>query len=282
MQFGKNGHKEEEPRRTWRKERPYAAQKARLRDQVPYLAVEREPEAPAEAGGPGDVLRVATYNVHRWTGLPGGNRWHPALATRVIEELDADVIALQEALRPFDRDDPLERIADERGYYLTFVSTRVHRRGELGNAVLSRWPMSAVFTIDLSFSRLEQRSAVATQFKGTAGTVSVVATHLALVDRTRHRQVHSLLEHPHLQGPVVLLGDMNAWRRCRATRTLDDAFTALQGTRDWPASFPATKPVLALDRIYARGARVVSLHAHDTAAARRGSDHLPVLATIRL
>ena len=40
--------------------------------------------------------------------------------------------------------------------------------------------------------------------------------------------------------------------------------------------------MLALDRVYARGAEVGRLEAHTSAAARRASDHLPVIAQIRL
>jgi endonuclease/exonuclease/phosphatase family metal-dependent hydrolase len=92
-----------------------------------------------------------------------------------------------------------------------------------------------------------------------------------------------LLGHPDLQGPVVLLGDMNAWRRCPATRELDHAFTEeLHHNRAWPSSFPVARPVLALDRIYARGAQISELQTHASEAALQGSDHLPVHATIML
>ncbi|HEX8386671.1 MAG TPA: hypothetical protein VF576_10830, partial [Rubricoccaceae bacterium] len=50
----------------------------------------------------------------------------------------------------------------------------------------------------------------------------------------------------------------------------------------WPASYPSVRPVLALDRLYARGARVLDIRAHTSAAARRGSDHLPVVATVEV
>jgi endonuclease/exonuclease/phosphatase family metal-dependent hydrolase len=40
--------------------------------------------------------------------------------------------------------------------------------------------------------------------------------------------------------------------------------------------------VLALDRIYTSGVRVVDITAHDTLASQRASDHLPVVARIRL
>ena len=258
-----------------RRERRLALQAA-----VPYLALVR---APAEPGPVPEALprriRVATYNVHRWSGVNGRGTPDAGLAGSVISEVAADVLALQEVLRPFDAEDPLPALADPRHLHVAFVATRAHRRGELGNAILSRWPITSVFALDLSFSRLERRSALAVQFKFGTWPLSVVATHLALVDRTRHRQVRSILDHPRLQGPVVLLGDLNAWRASRATRDLEDALGAHDNLA-WPASFPAGRPMFALDRIYARGAQVQSLEAHASGAARRASDHLPVVATL--
>ncbi len=256
--------------------------RALLAKQLPYLASVRPPAVPAPIPPFDDWFEVATYNVHRWSGVTGGRRWMPELASDVIVELGSDVIALQECLRPGENEDPLERIADELQLYLAFVSTRAHRGGELGNAILSRWPMTGVFTLDLSQGRLERRSAIAAQFRGDSRSVAVVATHLGLVDRTRERQVRSLLSHPQLQGPTILLGDMNAWRRCAATRQLDREFTKRHHNKSWPATFPSARPVLALDRVYARGAQVEQIRTHRSRLARRGSDHLPVIATIQL
>jgi endonuclease/exonuclease/phosphatase family metal-dependent hydrolase len=258
-----------------------AARRDALSAAIPYLAVVKAPSLPRAGTMLGGELTVATYNVHRWAGLNGTRAPDPARAGYVISEIDADILALQEVLRPFDEEDPLERLADALRLHLAFVTTRVHRRGEIGNAILSRWPITSVFSLDLSFSRVERRAAVAAQFHGEHGSLSVVATHLALVDRTRHRQVESILRHPQLQGPVVLLGDLNAWRNCRATRALD---RELVGGAEvtWPRTFPASRPVLALDRVYARGAEIHDVAAHGSAAARRASDHLPVLARVRL
>jgi endonuclease/exonuclease/phosphatase family metal-dependent hydrolase len=229
----------------------------------------------------GRELKVATYNVHRWAGMNGTRSPDAARAGFVITELGADVIALQEVLRPFDVEDPLEQLAESLKLHLAFVATRVHRRGEVGNAILSRWPITSVFSLDLSFSRVERRSAIAVQFSGEAGTLAIVATHLALVDRTRRRQVESILGHPQLQGAVLLAGDMNAWRRCKATRALEEEMFVERGIT-WPRTFPASRPVLALDRIYARGVEILEVEAHRSPAARRASDHLPVVADVRI
>lgn len=249
---------------------------------TPHLCLLRAPAASTRTGPMDREFQVATYNVHRWTGLNGRTRPDPARAGLVISELDADVIALQEVLRPLWGEDPLEQLADSLSLHVAFAATRVHRRGELGNAILSRWPIAGVSMLDLSFSRLERRVAVVAEFECATGMLSVVATHLALGDRTRHRQVRSLLDHRLLRDrPALLLGDMNAWRQCKATRALDDAMGSHHNAK-WPASFPAPRPVLALDRIYSRDAEVLQLRAHATRAAQRASDHLPIVARIRV
>jgi endonuclease/exonuclease/phosphatase family metal-dependent hydrolase len=166
--------------------------------------------------------------------------------------------------------------------HVAFAATRVHKRGEIGNAILSRWPIAGVSMLDLSFSRMEARVAVSARLRFDSGPLDIVATHLALADRTRHRQVRALLEHPDLQtAPTLLLGDMNAWRQCKATQALDEALRDHHNL-DWPASFPSAAPVFSLDRVYSRGVKVLELKAHMTRAAQRASDHLPVIARVRL
>jgi endonuclease/exonuclease/phosphatase family metal-dependent hydrolase len=231
----------------------------------------------------GQEITVASYNVHRWTGHNGRARPDAARAAFVISEIDADVIALQEVLRPYQGTDPLEGLCNGLGLHLAFAATRMHKRGELGNAILSRFPITAISVLDISLSRLERRGALAAQFSGPGGQqVGVVATHLSLVDRTRQRQVRMLLEHPQLNaGPAVLVGDLNAWRRCKGTQSLEATLHQHNNVK-WPSTFPAAKPMLALDRIYAKSADVLEVSVHDTPASRRASDHLPVLARIQI
>lgn len=262
--------------------RPASVRPVPRRPVAPYLAdLGAAPDAPAP--DPLDHrLTVASYNVHRWAGVRGGRAFYPDRALDVLGELGTDVIALQEALRPTSGRDPIREAAQRLGFHFAFVVTRPHRAGALGNVVLSRWPIAAAHAIDLSFGRLERRAAVAVRLQTGSGWLTVAATHLALVDRTRARQVRALLDHPELAGPTILAGDMNAWRPTVASRELDDAFTDRHHNDSWPASYPSVRPVLALDRLYARGARLVDLRAHDSPAARTASDHLPVVASVEI
>lgn len=269
----------ERPRRPRRRRRTQAERRT-LHMTEPHLCLLRAPSIARPVPPLGQELRVATYNVHRWT-APNRRRPEPTRAGQVIRELDADVVALQEVMRPHEGEDPLAALAERLGLHVAFAATRFHKRGELGNAILSRFPITGVSMLDLSFSRLERRVAIAAQFESAGRVLDVVATHLALGDRTRHQQVRSLLDHPQVQrGPTILLGDMNAWRDCKATRALDELDD--HHNRAWPASFPSARPVLALDRIYARGARILSIGAHGSASARGASDHLPIVAQIGL
>ncbi len=250
----------------------------------PHLSFVMSPRRPITPVTMSDSVRIATYNVHRWQGSNGRSKPDVARAGFVISELDADVIALQEVLRPLESEgeDPLGQLCEELDLYLAFAVTRRHRRGELGNAILSRFPITAISVIDISHSRFERRGALAAQVGHAGAVLGIVATHLSLVDRTRQRQVQSLLNHPQMStGPSILLGDMNAWRKCKGSKQLEDNLN-LHHNVNWPPSFPAARPILALDRIYAHRASVVEVKHHESPAARKASDHLPIVAEIRI
>ncbi len=265
-----------------RRRRSLRARRRQVEPTSPHLSLVRAPTRNGAERALGGEIRVATYNVHRWTGLNGRSRPDPARAAFVIAEIEADLVALQEVLRPPRGPDPLVSLADALGLHVAFATTRAHRDGHIGNAILSRWPISSVSMLDLSYGRLEKRAAVVVQLSHTELQLDVVATHLALADRTRVRQVRSLLDHPRLrETPTLLMGDMNAWRNCRATRELEREL--VEGVSfEWPSSFPSASPVWALDRIYARGVEILSIGAHASRAARRASDHLPVVARVQL
>ena len=100
-----------------------AERREALAEAIPYLATVRAPSLPLAGKHLSDEISVATYNVHRWAGLNGTRAPDAARAGYVISELDADIVALQEVLRPWDQPDPLERIAEALHLHLAFVTT---------------------------------------------------------------------------------------------------------------------------------------------------------------
>ena len=240
-------------------------------------------EPPQAARTPG-VLRVASYNIHKCVGTD--NRFDPGRIAAVIRELDADIVALQEADRRFGRRDGLlDMAALERdtGLRLLPLSTAAHSHGWHGNALLAR-EGSLIGAHRLRLPGGEPRGAVAAELELPTGRLRVVAAHLGLLRRHRAQQVAALLDH--IAGaddlPTLLLGDLNEWRigPRSALRALERDFDRIDFG---PATFPSRLPVLGLDRILCQPRGLLScLAAHQSPLARIASDHLPLTARLDL
>jgi endonuclease/exonuclease/phosphatase family metal-dependent hydrolase len=231
-------------------------------------------------------MRVATYNAHRGRGPVGWFR--PDRIRAVIAEIRPDLIALQEAQFYLRRGaDMLGAAAIERelGLRPLPVAAQPAHQGWRSNVVLV--PPSARLLRPARGLRLggaEPRGAVLAELDLGSGPFRLIATHLSLGAATRARQGELLLaamaEGAGADLPTLLLGDLNEWRPDRSVlRALRPVF----GDSPAPASFPAFRPTLALDRILGSAPGMVrGLAAHDTPLARRASDHLPLVAELHL
>jgi endonuclease/exonuclease/phosphatase family metal-dependent hydrolase len=120
------------------------------------------------------------------------------------------------------------------------------------------------------------------------GPFHLVHSHLGLAERERHWQVAHLLEHPLFREsaglPTIVVGDLNDWRNTLAGGPFArHGFHQVTAPRGRFRSFPAYFPAVSLDKAFSRGpvevrhARVVH-----SAAARRASDHLPLVVDFHL
>jgi len=223
-------------------------------------------------------LRLASYNIHGAVGRDG--RRDLGRIIGVLEELDADLVALQEVDSRHGEFDMLAELAQRTGLTPVAGPTLVHHRGDYGNAILTRAPILAVRLIDLSVEGREPRGAIDADLRMAGGPLRVVATHLGLRPVERRYQVQRLLAAlKDAERPVtVLMGDLNEWFLWgQPSRWLHAYFEATPT----PATFPARFPIVALDRVWVRPNRLLrSIGAHASPLARAASDHLPVTAWI--
>jgi endonuclease/exonuclease/phosphatase family metal-dependent hydrolase len=258
----------------------------RLRDFVRDLRALSRPDGGAtdpQPPHPAD-LRVASWNLHKCVGADG--RFDPHRSAAVIAELGADILALQEVDKRFGRRDGLLDLAAVRratGLKLVPVSDAPAGHGWHGNALLLREDLTArVQRIRLPGA--EPRGALVAEVDLPQGPLRVIAAHFGLLRRCRTRQGHAILRLL-AEGedmPTVMLGDLNEWNHGprSSLRVLEPVFGAANPT---PASFPAAVPVLALDRILGRPEGLVSgVRAYASPLARIASDHLPLIARLRL
>ncbi|NNL64901.1 MAG: endonuclease [Myxococcales bacterium] len=228
------------------------------------------------------ALRLVTYNVHRCVGADGSGSVERI--GQVLAELGGDVIAVQEVVSSERVPSPgqLERLADASGRVAVPGGTLVEGDGRYGNGLLTRHPVRSVERHDLSIQGAEPRGALEVVLDLPCGPARVIATHLGLRARERSAQIEGLaailVARP--EPVLALLGDMNEWRR----RPFRDPLEVLsRGLLPVPIArtFPARRPVVALDRIFiGPDFRLIDSGAHRSALSRVASDHLPLFAEV--
>src|SRR5262249_45354562 len=146
-----------------------------------------------DKGAPADLL-IASYNVHKCVGMD--MRFDPERTAAVIGEIDADVIALQEADSRFgERTGLLDlgRLEHESGLIPVPVSGNASCHGWHGNLLLFR--AGTVRDVhQISLPGVEPRGALVVDVDLTLGPLRIVATHLGLLRRSRGKQAEAILE----------------------------------------------------------------------------------------
>lgn len=229
------------------------------------------------------ALVVASYNIHRGVGLD--RRRDLDRIAAVIAEMEPDVVGLQEVIRAAGppQADQAGYLARRLGMDLVMGVTRAITGGSYGNAVLSRLPIVASATHDLSHGRRERRGAVRVDLATGGIVVHLFNCHFGLAFRERRRQLDLLASFigvsSGLAGPRILVGDFNEWHLGPVTRELRREFAS--PVRRLRRTHPAVFPVFALDRIYWDVAlNGEELRAHRSRLAKVASDHLPLVARL--
>jgi len=234
---------------------------------------------PREGGPP--TITVASYNIHRCVGLD--SRRDTERIAKVIRELDADVIGLQEVeTRRGAQTEPLEIMAYLTGFKAVLGPTMSRPDGDYGNVLLAPHAVTDVQHIDLTVAGREPRGAIAARLRIHDRRVRVVVTHFGLKARERRYQARKLtsdLGHD-TNKLTVLLGDINEWFPLSPLlRRLNRYF----GKSPALSTFPSHRAWLALDRIWVRPRTALrQLTVHKSPLARTASDHLPLKAHIDL
>jgi endonuclease/exonuclease/phosphatase family metal-dependent hydrolase len=235
------------------------------------------------------TLKVASYNIHKGVGLD--RKRDPDRILTVLREIDADVIALQEADRRFGlREAVIPRAAlddhspwtvVEPGHYDS--ARTASSMGWHGNALLVRRGIEVVEACAVPLPTIEPRGAVCATLRVGGALLRVVGMHLDLSGLRRRQQVAAVCDHIaayNESGHAVMMGDLNEWS---ITGGALSAFAPPLRVLAPGRSFPARRPLAQLDRIVvSERLSVEASGVHHSPLAAVGSDHLPVWATLVL
>lgn len=229
-------------------------------------------------------LTFASYNIHKAVGLD--RRRDPERILAVLREIDADVIALQEADRRIGRREsalPRQLIEDYSPWRPVALNQRPDSLGWHGNALLVRKGIAVTEAAVVPLPVLEPRGAIRADLLVEGRRIRVVGMHLDLSGLRRRQQVRAILAHLERcdgQCPTMLMGDCNEWSLHRgALGEFHSPWRVLAPGR----SFPSRRPVARLDRLVLSPHWMLrEAHVHHSALAVRASDHLPIWARLDL
>ena len=249
------------------------------------------------------LITVASYNMRKAIGVD--RRRRPDRVLAVLQEIDADIVALQEADKRFGTRASAvpHALIDSHGMYKPVEFGVSHSRlahalpfgerietklglatrnlGWHGNAILVKREVEIIGFEALDLPTLEPRGAVLAELVVHGVELRIVGMHLDLSGLWRKRQVRSILDHirhRHRPMPTIIMGDTNEWRDSGGV--LKEFLPGYQLAETGP-SFHARRPIAALDRIIVdKRLRISSCGVHRSASAAKASDHLPVWAKI--
>jgi endonuclease/exonuclease/phosphatase family metal-dependent hydrolase len=230
------------------------------------------------------AVKIATYNIRKAVGLD--QRRNPERILSVLNEIDADIVALQEVDRRFGARVsalPLAMLAADTPYVAVPLNFRPAAIGWHGNVILLRKDIEVRHAQPIDMPMLEPRGAVMAELSVSGHSLRVIGVHLDLSGLWRRKQIRALLAAVDASPrymPMVMMGDFNQWSDKGALSELAFHHHRLVQT---PKSFHTARPVARLDRIIvSHDVRVTAADSHISALSKQASDHLPVWATIEI
>ena len=243
-------------------------------------------------------IKVLSLNIHK-----GFSQFNRRMAIHDLRErlrtIDADIVFLQEVqglhLMHAERhaswpDQPQHEFLAEGVWSASAYGLNArYDHGHHGNAILSRFDIAASHNQDVTHLRFERRGVLhcVIRVPGMTQALHCVCVHLSLFARSRRRQIDALATRIESlvpqDAPLIIAGDFNDWRNhaddLLAKRlALHEIFGGSDGRPS--RSFPATLPLLRLDRIYVRGLHIEERTMHSGRPWSAISDHAALSARL--
>lgn len=260
--------------------------------------VEQHSEGPEVGTADGEfVVRAMTYNIHSCVNT--NREVNPQNVAKIIGELDADIVALQEvdAEKTTGKNQNQARILAEI-LNMDYVFFPVESNGlhAFGLAILSSFSFEEYYYEWLPnlYPKLNprKRGVIRATLQTPAGLIYCFNTHLSLYKLERRKQLKALLDNNWLSSvpedkPVIFCGDLNAGALSKTYRKLAKYLIDVQKALDDPLlpkpTFHAKSPLFRIDHIFiSRHFNPLKVEVTINTDTQMASDHLPLIAELAM
>ena len=254
--------------------------------QDPEQALDPEQETESAEGL---EMRVLSYNVHHCNppGKPGFIDVEGI--AKVILDSKADLVGLQEIDVNNERSglhlDQAKKLAELTGMHYYFSKGIDYKGGAYGTAILSKYPISDMKTIQLPVETgTEQRTlSMVSAVLPSGKKIRFANTHLDVTsDANALAQAQAITDYfTDEVNPVILVGDFNTEPGSKTISHLDSVFdrSCEQGC---PPTIPVLNPKKTIDFIFYSSGSGIQPMLHEVIQEHYASDHLPVWAKLKL
>jgi len=238
------------------------------------------------------TIRVLTYNIHHAnppSKAKEGLIDIDAIA-KVIERQSADLVALQEVDVKTKRSGNINEAAVLAGklkmnfYFFKAIN---HDGGDYGVAIFSRYPLSDPQTYKLPNNKdpkAEPRViGIATATLTSGRKIRFASTHLDAQREEENRimQIHEINRLTKGETlPIIIAGDLNAGPGSEPLKIFDQQSS--RTCSDCGFTIPVINPKHTIDHIAFKKDNNFSVISHQVIKETYASDHLPVLAVLKL
>lgn len=247
-------------------------------------------------------IKILSYNIHK--GFSIGNRKFILNGIKnAIDEIKPDILFLQEVvgshsskrhiIEGWDNKIQFEFLSKELCNYYAYGKNAVYTKGDHGNAILSRFPISFHENINISTNRFEKRGVLHTiidiPHNDTVFKLHGLCLHLNLLESGRRVQIEKVCQRVKNtvkeNEAIILAGDFNDWQVnissiLEEKLELKDAHYAKFGKH--ARTFPSTSPVMCLDRVYFKNLGLENVEVLKGKVWRKLSDHVGILAEFHI
>lgn len=253
--------------------------------QEPELVLDPDDET---ASVEGLEIKVLSYNVHHCNPPSKPGLIDVDGIAKVILDAKADLVGLQEIDVKNERSgihlDQAEKLAELTGMHYYFSKGIDYKEGAYGTAILSKFPISEMETIQLpEETGTERRTlSVLTAALPDGRKVRFGNTHLDFTsDGNALVQAQAITDYFDDEvNPIILVGDFNAEPGSRTISHLDEVFdrSCEQGC---PPTIPVVNPRKTIDFIFYSSGLGIHTMLHEVIQEHYASDHLPIRAKLK-
>ncbi len=234
-------------------------------------------------------LTIMSYNIHHANPPSKANYIDIDAIAAVINKHQPDVVALQEVDVNTRRSGLNEAVvlAEKTKMNFYFAKAIDHDGGDYGVAILSRYSLTGGTTHKLptaAGTNGEPRVLALASIEVNGKKIILACTHLDAQrnDTNRVLQINAITGILQQEtNPVILAGDLNAAAGGAVINTLDQHFTRTC-IQNCGFTIPQVNPTKTIDFIAYKPSNSFTVLSHTVIDEQYASDHLPVIATLKL